>query len=192
MFTRESLLPVDRVGELKKREPGWAPVCETNGSCSVHGDSIDLGRVFSDVAGSAPLSMGLGGGAVLGLQGPLFWSGLDGSLHTGFDNTFFPPPPPFIFLLESIILGKTLRRFILIALGDLIDSLISDTKRQIFPNGRNQAKVFCERWQAANILVDSPALQDFGFYAYTPAPLMQKNVFARNMPTEYWASNLSS
>ena len=90
----------------------------------------------------APPSRGLGGGAVPSFQGPLFWGNSDSSLHTRIDNT---SSPPFIVLLESRIPGKNLGRFNLIALKDFIDSLISDTKRQIFPNCRNQAKVFCEQ-----------------------------------------------
>ena len=90
-------------------------------------------------------------------------------------------------LLESRIPGKSLGRFNLIALGDLIDSIISETRRQIFPNDRNQAKVFCDRCQAANILVDSPALRDFGVYVFIPTSLVQKKAFARNIPTEYQA-----
>ena len=79
-----------------------------------------------------------------------------------------------IVLLESRIPGRSLDRFNLIALGDLVDSLIPDTKRQIFPNGRNQAKIFCDGLQVANILVESSALQEFGVHAYIPASLVQK------------------
>ena len=95
-------------------------------------------------------------------------------------------------LLESRIPGKSLGRFNLIALGDLIDTIIRDTKRQVFPNGRNQAKVFCERWQAANVLVDSATLRDFGVHAYIPASLVQKKAFARNIPSQYSAAELST
>ena len=83
-------------------------------------------------------------------------------------------------------------RFNLITLGDFIDSIISDTKKQIFPYGRNQAKIFCDRWQAAKVLVDSPELREFGVQAYMPASLVQKKAFARNIPTEYLASDLST
>ena len=79
-------------------------------------------------------------------------------------------------LLESRIPGKGLGRFNLIALGDLIDSVISHTRRQIFPNGRNQAKVFCDRWQAANVLVDSKELREFGVQAYIPVSGAKKGV----------------
>ena len=106
-----------------------------------------------DKAGVASTSKSWGGGAVPGFQGPLFWINPGGSLHTLFSDTL---TPRFIVLLESRIPGKSLGRFNSIALGDLIDSIISDTKRQIFPNGRNQATVFCDRWQAANVLVDLP------------------------------------
>ena len=98
----------------------------------------------------------------------------------------------FIVLLESRVPGKKLGMFNLIALGDLIDSFIPDIKRHIFPNVRKQAKVFCDRWQAANTLVYSSALQKFGVHAYIPASLVQKREFARNIPAEYSASDLST
>ena len=41
-------------------------------------------------------------------------------------------------------------------------------------------------------MVDSPALQDFGAYANILASLVHKKVFARNIPTEYSASDLSA
>ena len=138
----------------------------------------------------ASASGGLGVGAVPGFQSPLFWSNPECSLHTRFSDT--STPPPFIILLESRIRGKSLGRFNLIAMADLIDSIISDTKRQIFPNGRNQAKVFCDQWQAANVLVDSPELRDFGVQAYILASLLQNKAFAKNIPKEYSASDLST
>ena len=136
-----------------------------------------------------PPPIGMSGDNIPGYQGPLFWSNPEGTLHPRFDVN---SSPPFIVPLESRVPGKSLDRFNLIALGDLIDSIIRDTKRQIFPNGRNQAKVFCERWQAANILIDSAALRDFGVHAYIPASFVQKKAFARNIPTEYSAAELST
>ena len=135
-----------------------------------------------------PPLVGLCGDNIPGYQGPLFWSNPAGTVHSRFDDN---SSPPFIVLLESRVPGRSLGRFNLIALGDLIDTIIKDTKRQIFPNGRNQAKVFCERWHAANILVDSVALRDFGVHAYIPASLVQKKAFARNIPSEYSAAELS-
>ena len=117
---------------------------------SVTGDGLDPGLTPSAAAGVAPTPSVLAGGTVSGFQGPLFWSNPEGSLNTRFDDT---SSPLFIVLLESRVPVKNLGRFNLIALGDLIGSLIPVTKRQIFPNGRNQAKVFCDRWQAVNTLV---------------------------------------
>ena len=165
------LPPVDGCGELKKGEAGRALTGETDHADLSLGDFGDLTLISVDGVGVAPVPGALGSGVIPGFQGPLFWSNPECLLHTRFSET---SAPPFIVLLESRIPGKGLGRFNLIALGDLIDSIISDTKRQIFPNGRNQAKVFCDGWQAANVLVDSKELREFGVQAYIPASLVQK------------------
>ena len=90
----------------------------------------------------------------LGLTGLFVMEYVDGMMHTRFNDS----SSPYIVLLESIIPGKSLAKFKLIGLDDLIDSLQNDTKRQIYPNGHIHAKVFCDWWQAANVLVDSSAL----------------------------------
>ena len=182
------LLPVNGGGR-KRGEPGRACAGET---VRVDPPRMDLGNsvpVSGCMAGVDSVSDGLVAGTITGFQSPLFWSNPECSLHTRFNDT---STPPYIVLLESRIPGKNLGRFNLIAMGDLIDSLLGDTKRQIFPNGRNQAKVFCDRWQAANVLVDSPELRDFGVQAYIPASLVQRKAFARNIPVEYSASDLST
>ena len=40
-------------------------------------------------------------------------------------------------------------------------------------------------------MVDLPELQDFGVQAFIPASLVQKKTFAKNIPTEYSALDLS-
>ena len=40
--------------------------------------------------------------------------------------------------------------------------------------------------------MESSALQELGVHAYIPASLVQKRAFARNIPTEYTASDLST
>ena len=183
------LLPVNRKGVPKRGESRLTH--EDGGNCSVvaYGYMNDQGSSLSDKAGEASTPIGVSGGTIPGFQGPLFWSNPEGTMNTRFDDN---SSAPFIVLLESRIPGKSLVRFNLIALGDLIDTIIKDTKRQIFPNGRNQAKVFCDRWQAAIVLVDSAALRDFGVHAYIPASLVQKKAFARNIPTEYSAAEPST
>ena len=183
------LLPVDGVGEVKRREPGRARIAGAGLVASVVGDGLDMGLNASAGVGVTPISSMLVGGSVPGFQGPLFWSNPEGLLNMRFDDI---SSPPYIVLLESRIPGKNLGRFNLIALGDLVDSLIPDTKRQIFPNGRNQAKIFCDGWRAANVLVEFSALQEFGVHAYIPASLVQKRAFARSIPVEYTASDLST
>ena len=156
-------------GVPKRGESRRAHVGGTDCSGLPYGDLNKQGPSLSHKAGVTPTPGGI--------------------LHTRLDDN---SSLPFIVVLESRIPGKSSGRFNLIALGDLIDSIIRDTKRQIFPNGRNQAKVFCARWQTANVLVYSTALQDFGVHAYIPAFLVQKKVFARKIPSEYSAADLST
>ena len=129
------------LGRLREENLGGLVIL-TSSMVSVLRDLMDLGWTASVAAGVAPTPLGLDSGTVPGLQGPLFWSNHEGSLNTRFEEI---SSPPFIVLLENRIPGRNLARFNLIALGNLIDSLIPDIKRQILPNGRNQAKAFCDR-----------------------------------------------
>ena len=124
--------PVDGVGEVKRRQTGRTLDTGAGIMVSVPGYMMDSGLTTLAAAGVAPIPSVLAGGTIPGFQGPIFWNNPEGSFNTRFDDTSFPP---FIVLLECRILGNNLGRFNLIALGDLFDSLIPDTKRQVSLNG---------------------------------------------------------
>ena len=88
------LLPVDGIGEVKRKEPGRARDAAAGIIVSVPGDLMDSGLTTLVAAGVVPTPSVLAGGTFPGFQGPLFWSNPEGSLNNHFDDISFPP---FIF-----------------------------------------------------------------------------------------------